>query len=206
MSDLPPLLGLTDLVQRWGRSREYVRRHLRDADDFPAPAGAINGGRNRFWLEAELAAYEARNPSVRADHAGGSDRPTGARATPERPAPADQAGRSPRRTEQLPPSHFDLAGEHEREYSPEMRAAIERMRERERMKSEGRTPVAFVLAFTFDRKPPFEFRERLKRQGWTYLPKDREWTARVRPRDVQDWCNDFESAGARKVYGEPQFE
>ena len=80
------------------------------------------------------------------------------------------------------------------------------MRQREIAKSEGRAPVAFVLAFTFEQKPPFAFRERLKRQGWTYSPKDREWVARVRPQDADDWRSDFETAGARKVYDEPRYE
>ena len=205
MTELPFLVGLSDLAERWQRSREYVRLHMRDADDFPAPAGSINGGRNRFWLASDLEAYEARHPSVLGGTAGapGERRQSSQRvelSPARRPAPrpepqVDRAEPAPDRTDRPAQDH-----------PPELRAAIEQMRQREIAKSEGHTPVAFVLAFTFEQKPPFEFRERLKRQGWTYSPKDREWVARVRPQDADDWRSDFETAGARKVYDEPRYE
>lgn len=155
MPDLPPLLGLSDIAQRWKRSREFVRLHMRDADAFPAPAGSINNGRNRFWLERDLAAYEGANPHVVAG-AEGRRRPSGTRSAP------------PSRSE--------------------------------------RRPTAFVLAFTFDQKPPFAFRERLKKEGWTYSPERREWIGRVKAEDAGIYRREFAEEGARSVRDEPQFD
>ena len=209
-SPLPPVLGLTDIAARWGRSREFVRLHMRDASDFPAPAGAINGGRNRFWLASDLDAYERRVPSVRAgasprrasgQRAAQPERSEARSAPPPEPRPAP-----PSVSPDLSRSLQQSAERAEKKLSPDMQAALERMAQRERAKREGRTPSAFLLAFAFDQKPSFAFRERLKKQGWTFDPKTREWFARVRPKDVDAWRADFTEAGARAVYDEPQFD
>lgn len=203
MTELPPLLGLSDLAERWQRSREYVRLHMRDADDFPDAAGSINGGRNRFWLVADLEDYEARHPTVRAGHAsrqaarseGRSERPASARAAPSHAASADRAGRPAGGSEPSPaPSPASPS-------SPSSSPPAGRPAPRAR-----RMPLALVLGFTFEQKPPFEFRERLKRQGWTYASERREWIGRVPTKDAQGWLEDFDAAGARRVRTEPIYE
>ena len=61
---LPSLLGLTDIIERWGYSREFVRQVMAQEADFPEPIGAINGGRNRFWLERDIEAFERTSPRL----------------------------------------------------------------------------------------------------------------------------------------------
>lgn len=56
---LPALLGLSDIVRRWIYTREGVRLLMRSDPEFPKHVAAVNGGRTRLWLEADVARYEA---------------------------------------------------------------------------------------------------------------------------------------------------
>lgn len=73
MSEFPAILGLTDIINRWIYTREGVRLLMKYDPEFPAPAGSINGGRNRFWLTSDIALYESTrrwltDPSAKARH------------------------------------------------------------------------------------------------------------------------------------------
>ena len=48
MDELPPILGQTDIVTRWGYTRQGLDQIMKREADFPAPIAAINGGRNRY--------------------------------------------------------------------------------------------------------------------------------------------------------------
>ena len=61
--DLPPLLGVADLAVRWGYTRQGVHQ-LVARPDFPALAAAVNGGRVRVWLLADVEAYEQGRPEL----------------------------------------------------------------------------------------------------------------------------------------------
>lgn len=55
---LPALLGLSDIERRWVYTREGIRQLMRQDPEFPRAVAAVNGGRTRLWLEADIAAYE----------------------------------------------------------------------------------------------------------------------------------------------------
>ena len=61
---IPSILGQSDILERWTLTREGLRQRMRNDPDFPKPVGAINGGRNRFWLEEDIADYEWHHPFV----------------------------------------------------------------------------------------------------------------------------------------------
>lgn len=63
MTTLLALLGGADLAARWSYTRQGVYQlagHL----GFPAPVGAVNGGRIRVWLLAEVEAFEQGRPEL----------------------------------------------------------------------------------------------------------------------------------------------
>lgn len=53
------LLGIADLAARWSYTRQGVHQ-LTARSGFPAPAAAINSGRTRVWLLADVEAFEER--------------------------------------------------------------------------------------------------------------------------------------------------
>jgi hypothetical protein len=57
-------LGAADLVKRWCYSKQGVHNLIMDKTTFPQPYGAINNGRNKFWLLADIVAYEQQHPEV----------------------------------------------------------------------------------------------------------------------------------------------
>ena len=57
------LLGAADLATRWGYTRQGVHQ-LAARPGFPAPAAAVNGGRIRVWLLADIEAFEQRRPEL----------------------------------------------------------------------------------------------------------------------------------------------
>lgn len=67
MSDTLPtslaLLGTADLAARWGYTRQGVHQ-LAARPGFPAPVAAVNGGRIRVWLLANIEAFEQGRPEL----------------------------------------------------------------------------------------------------------------------------------------------
>ena len=66
MADTPPtltLLGAADLAVRWGYTRQGVHQ-LATRPGFPAPVAAVNGGRIRVWLLADIEAFERGRPEL----------------------------------------------------------------------------------------------------------------------------------------------
>ena len=63
MTAPPALLGTGDLATRWGYSRQGVHK-LAAGTDFPAPVAAVNGGRIRVWLLADIETYEQGRPEL----------------------------------------------------------------------------------------------------------------------------------------------
>jgi hypothetical protein len=61
MSDTLHLVGVTDLAERWSYTRQGVHK-LAARPDFPAPLGAVNGGRIRVWSLADIEAFERDRP------------------------------------------------------------------------------------------------------------------------------------------------
>lgn len=57
------LLGAADLAARWGYTRQGVHQ-LAARPGFPVPAGAVNGGRIRVWLLADIEAFERGRPEL----------------------------------------------------------------------------------------------------------------------------------------------
>jgi hypothetical protein len=57
------LLGTGDLATRWGYSRQGVHK-LATGTDFPVPVAAVNGGRIRVWLLADIETYEQGRPEL----------------------------------------------------------------------------------------------------------------------------------------------
>lgn len=57
------LLGVADLATRWGYTRQGVHQ-LTARTGFPAPAAAVNGGRIRVWLLADIEVFEQERPEL----------------------------------------------------------------------------------------------------------------------------------------------
>lgn len=57
------LLGIADLAARWSYTRQGIHQ-LTDRPGFPAPAAAVNGGRTRVWLLADIEAFEGGRPEL----------------------------------------------------------------------------------------------------------------------------------------------
>ena len=51
------LLGITDLTARWSYTRQGVHQ-LAARPGFPTPVAAVNGGRIRVWLLADIEVFE----------------------------------------------------------------------------------------------------------------------------------------------------
>src|SRR5205823_12539167 len=52
---LPPLLSVGDLMERWSFSRQGVNQLIeREGHAFPVSQGAVNRGRIRLWLAADI--------------------------------------------------------------------------------------------------------------------------------------------------------
>ena len=56
-------LGLQDLVDRWVYTRQGVHKLVR-LPGFPKPAFAVNRGRVKVWVLAEIEAFESHHPEV----------------------------------------------------------------------------------------------------------------------------------------------
>ena len=66
MADTSPtlaLLGAADLAARWGYTRQGIHQ-LAGRPGFPTPAAAVNGGRVRVWLLADVEAFEQGRPEL----------------------------------------------------------------------------------------------------------------------------------------------
>lgn len=57
MTNTLALLGAADLATRWGYTRQGVHQ-LATRPGFPAPLAAVNGGRIRVWLLADIEVFE----------------------------------------------------------------------------------------------------------------------------------------------------
>ena len=57
------LLGIADLAARWGYTRQGVHQ-LAGRPGFPAPVTAVNDGRVRVWLLADVEAFEQGRPEL----------------------------------------------------------------------------------------------------------------------------------------------
>lgn len=57
------LLGAADLAARWGYTRQGVHQ-LPRRPGFPAPVAAVNSGRVRVWLLADVEAFEQGWPEL----------------------------------------------------------------------------------------------------------------------------------------------
>ena len=63
MTNRLTLLGIADLATRWGYTRQGVHQ-LTARSGFPAPVAAVNGGRIRVWLLADVEAFEQGRPEL----------------------------------------------------------------------------------------------------------------------------------------------
>jgi hypothetical protein len=57
------LVGVADLAERWSYTRQGVHK-LAARPDFPAPLGAVNGGRIRVWSTFDIEAFERDRPEL----------------------------------------------------------------------------------------------------------------------------------------------
>ena len=57
------LLGAADLAARWSYTRQGVHQ-LAARTGFPEPVAAVNGGRIRVWLLADIEAFEQGRPEL----------------------------------------------------------------------------------------------------------------------------------------------
>jgi hypothetical protein len=53
------IVGRVDLAKRWGVSGSRIR-HMTAAEDFPEPAGQLNG--DPYWLAADVDPWRAAQP------------------------------------------------------------------------------------------------------------------------------------------------
>ena len=63
MTNRLTLLGAADLAARWGYTRQGVHQ-LAARPGFPEPVAAVNGGRIRVWLLADVEAFERGRPEL----------------------------------------------------------------------------------------------------------------------------------------------
>ena len=63
MTNRLALLGAADLAARWGYTRQGVHQ-LAGRPGFPEPVAAVNGGRIRVWLLADVEAFERGRPEL----------------------------------------------------------------------------------------------------------------------------------------------
>ena len=57
------LLGAADLAARWSYTRQGIHQ-LAARPGFPAPVAAVNGGRIRVWLLADVEVFEQGRPEL----------------------------------------------------------------------------------------------------------------------------------------------
>lgn len=57
------LLGIADLAARWSYTRQGVHQ-LAVRPGFPAPVAAVNDGRTRVWLLADVEVFEQGRPEL----------------------------------------------------------------------------------------------------------------------------------------------
>ena len=57
------LLGVADLAVRWGYTRQGIHQ-LAARPGFPVPIAAVNSGRVRVWLLADVEVFEQRRPEL----------------------------------------------------------------------------------------------------------------------------------------------
>lgn len=63
MTNRLALLGAADLAARWGYTRQGVHQ-LAARPSFPEPVAAVNGGRIRVWLLADVETFERGRPEL----------------------------------------------------------------------------------------------------------------------------------------------
>lgn len=228
LGTVPVILGLTDLAERWRRSREFVRLRMKNDDAFPKAAGAINGGRNRFWLVSDLEAYEARNEELkprrstveqfRSTDARGKD---GVSIEGTEPPPSRSAPDPTQTGEPMPLEHKDDTMEAalsslraqraasprpKRELTAGQQAALQRIAERDAEQRGLRVPTGYEVAYRFEKKPPFEMRKKMKEDGWRYVPAQRHWTKIADLRELDVFHAIFVGEGAVQTFKKPVFE
>ncbi len=160
MDELPPILGQTDIVTRWGYTRQGLDQIMKREADFPAPIAAINGGRNRIWRTSDIEMFEANHPELKR-------------------APGVREKRAPSRS-----------------------SGVVRQHKRPSASPSFAQPSRYRVGYRFASKPPFDFRERMKRDGWRYLAKDDLWLALVRAPDLAGFDADFTPQGGKRIMTE----
>lgn len=228
LGTVPVILGLTDLAERWRRSREFVRLRMKNDDAFPKAAGAINGGRNRFWLVSDLEAYEARNEELkprrstveqfRSTDARGEDGVSigGAEQPQSRPDPnlmrTDEPLQSKPADDTMEAALSSLRAQRaasprpKRELTAGQQAALQRIAERDAEQRGLRVPTGYEVAYRFEKKPPFEMRKKMKEDGWRYVPAQRHWTKIADPKELEVFHAIFVGEGAVQTFKKPVFE
>lgn len=63
MTNRLALLGTADLAARWGYTRQGVHQ-LATRPGFPTPVAAVNGGRVRVWMLADVEVFEQGRPEL----------------------------------------------------------------------------------------------------------------------------------------------
>ena len=62
------LVGIADLVVRWGYSRQGVHK-LSKLPDFPPPFAVINQGRTKVWRLSDFETFEAQHGELYSEEA-----------------------------------------------------------------------------------------------------------------------------------------
>ena len=58
MANTLDLVGVAEIAQLLGVSRQYVHKLIRQSDDFPAPVATISAG--LIWMRKDVAAWAKR--------------------------------------------------------------------------------------------------------------------------------------------------
>lgn len=180
MSAFPSVLGQTDLVNRWGYTRQGLDHVIKREADFPAPVAAINGGRNRIWLEADIATFEANHPELKLTPA----------AKPKRAA--STSGK--RRKTTKPPAA--------KTRSPKTSAWNSKHIVEDEELIPAPPPSRYRVAYRFTQKPPFAFREKMKRDGWSYVAKENLWIAIMKAGDLVGFDADLAPYSGKRIMTE----
>ena len=190
MSELPPLLGQTDIVNRWGYTRQGLDQIMKREADFPAPIAAINGGRNRIWLTSAIEAFEAAHPELQ--------RTRGRKPKRRSSGASKRSGKTKTASTRTAPKPKLTEAEKLRMAAAEDDVAFHR-------RSGDRQPLPperYRVGYRFSSKPPFAFREQMKRDGWRYLVKQDLWLAIVRAPDLAGFDSDFVPQSGERIMTE----
>lgn len=180
MSAFPSVLGQTDLVNRWGYTRQGLDHVIKRETDFPAPVSAINGGRNRIWLEADIAAFEVAHPELKLTPAVRPKRATSARSSRRKTTKQPAAKTRPPKPSAWNTKHI-VEDEKPIPAPP---------------------PRRYRVAYRFTQKPPFAFRERMKRDGWSYVVKENLWLAIMKAGDLAGFDADLAPYSGKRIMTE----